>query len=213
MEIKDPLPERIGLVSDSHSELNALETAIHKLQKRGADTLVHLGDVCDSMRLDLLEDSIGLLRKHRVTAVKGNNDFVLEKLLQGKPPEQKVGTGPLVDFLCELPIVIVWDCICFAHSLPFDFLRAIYDPIDDGSTNKAEEVFCMTSYRITFCGHSHRPVLFRYSQDRVYRELIPENRPIVLDPEDRHILVTGAVTEGECTLFDVKQWSLERIRI
>ena len=89
MELKDPLPKKIGLLADSHSELAAMEAAIQELHRRGATTLVHLGDICDSLRLDLLEASIRMIRKHRIMAVKGNNDFLLENLLLGQPPENR----------------------------------------------------------------------------------------------------------------------------
>lgn len=214
MEMNIPLPKKIGLLADSHSHLDTLESAIHTLHRRGADTLVHLGDICDSLRLDLLEASIRLIKKYDVLAVKGNNDFMLETLLLGQPPEMTDdSTGPLLDFLQQLPMLITWGKICFSHSLPFDFLRAFYEPIDIGNVQRAEEVFRLTSHRILFCGHSHQPVLFHHSGQNVVRNLIPENVPVALDTNDRYIHVAGAVAEGECALFDSHEWCLERIRI
>jgi len=207
------LPKKIGLVADSHSELEMLEAAVELLSARGAGTLVHLGDICDSLRLDLLEASIRLIRKLGMHAVKGNNDFILENLLIGRPPELSEGAGPLIEFLKQLPMKIEWDGICFAHSLPFDSLRAFYEPIDVGSIDRAREVFQLTQHRVLFCGHSHQPILFRISGDKVSREQVPTEKPLILNPEERYIHVTGAVSEGECTLFDTEAWSLERIRI
>jgi len=207
------LPRKIGLIADSHSKLEKLEAAVHLLNARGATALVHLGDICDSLRLDLLESSIELIEKYGMHAVKGNNDFILENLLTGRPAELSDGTGPLVAFLQQLPMKIVWNGICFAHSLPFDFLRAFYEPIDVGSIDRAAEVFRLTRHRILFCGHSHQPILFRISAGTVSREQVPQATPLILDPEDRYIHVTGAVSEGECALFDTDTWSLERLRI
>jgi len=207
------MPKKIGLLADSHSELEALEAAVRILLGRGADRLFHLGDICDSLRLDLLEDSIRLLRKYGILAVKGNNDFLLENLLLGQPPEMAPGTDRLLAFLRGLPMKIEWGGMCFAHSLPFDFLRAFYEPIDIGSPHRAREVFSLTSFRILFCGHSHQPVLFRQSGEAVERLPIPSDRSLQLDPGKRYIVVTGAVVEGECSLFDLEQWRLERLRI
>ena len=200
-------------MADSHSDLKSLESAIQALQDRGADSLVHLGDICDSLRLDLLEASIQLIRRHGLLAVKGNNDFLLENLILGQPPEMASGSEDLLAFLRELPMTIVWEDLCFAHSLPFDFLRAFYEPIDVGSIQRAEEVFRLTPHRILFCGHSHQPVLFHCSADKVSRDPVPAGRPVELNPDDRYILVTGAAAEGECALFDAEAWSLERISI
>ena len=108
---------------------------------------------------------------------------------------------------------IVWDDICFAHSLPFDHLRAFYEPIDIGTVQRAREIFRLTPYRILFSGHSHQPLLFRCSRDKVWREPFLSEDPLFLNPSERHILVTGAVSEGECFLFDVEENRLERIRI
>ncbi len=209
-----PLPRRIGLVADSHSELDCLDAALTLLRDRGAEALVHLGDICDSLRLDLLASFVELLGRHGVVAVKGNNDFMLENLLHSRPPELvEKSHAPLLAFLRSLPMKIEWESLCFAHSLPFDALRAFYEPIDTGSVDRAQEVFSVTDHRILFCGHSHQPVLFRSSGEKVTREQIPEGTPVSLEPQDRFIAVTGAVAEGECALFDSRLWQLERIRM
>ena len=207
------LPKKIGLLSDSHGDLEALEAAVQLLLLRGAASLIHLGDICDSLRLDLLDASVRLIHRHGIRAVKGNNDFLLENLLLGRPPETADGTEPLIRFLQGLPMKIVWGEVCFAHSLPFDFLRAFYEPIDIGTNQRAEEVFGLTPYRILFCGHSHQPVVFRLSGKNVERAPFPATPTLQLDRGDRHIVVTGAVSEGECVLFDAENWRLERIRI
>jgi predicted phosphodiesterase len=213
VEYKNPLPKRIGLVADSHDQLDALATAVRILEARGAESLVHLGDICDSLRLDLLEDSVRLLRQHRMLVVKGNNDFMLENLLRCQPPESKDRFEHLAAFLEALPMRIVWDGVCFAHSLPFNHLRSFYEPIDMGTTQRAEEIFRLTPHRILFCGHSHRSVLFRLSSDKVTRESFPQGQPIVLDRAERYIIVTGSVLERECAIFDVESWAVENLRI
>lgn len=213
MDSAKKLPKKIGLLADSHGKLEALETAARLLVSKGAGCLFHLGDICDSLRVDLLEESIRLIRRHNIQAVKGNNDFLLENLLLNRPPETAPETEPLLDFLRGLPMKIVRGGICFAHSLPFDFLRAFYEPIDIGSNQRAQEVFALTPYRILFCGHSHQPVLFRDSGGVVERLSLPAARAVQLDPDKRYIVVTGAVLEGECSLFDVEQWRLQRLRL
>jgi predicted phosphodiesterase len=207
------LPAKIGLLADSHSDLKGLKTAVRLLRDRGASALVHLGDICDSLRLDLLESFVGVVRKHEIHSVKGNNDFILENLLAGRPPEMWSGCEPLLGFLQGLPMKIVWGEICFAHSLPFDYLRAFYEPIDVGTVHRARDVFQTTPYRILFCGHSHQPVLFKASGDDISREQVPADLIVPLDPRERYIHVTGAVSEGECALFDTVAWTLMRLRI
>jgi putative phosphoesterase len=55
----------IGLISDTHGLLRA--EAVHAL--RGADSIVHAGDICDPAILE------ALARIAPVTAVRGNNDW------------------------------------------------------------------------------------------------------------------------------------------
>lgn len=73
--------KRIGLIADSHGNLEATAQVICLLKRRGADLLVHLGDFCDSVRHDRAATMINLLREHGVLAVKGNNDFLVENML------------------------------------------------------------------------------------------------------------------------------------
>ncbi len=213
MEYRAPLPRRIGLLADSHDRLQELEAAVRLLEGKGAETLVHLGDICDSMRLDLLEDTVRLLQTHRILAVKGNNDFMLENLLRCRPTEATDRSDRLLTFLAELPMTIVWGELCFSHSLPFEDLRSFYEPIDTGTTAKAEEVFSLTPHRILFCGHSHRSVLFRWNEGTVTREPLSSGTRVSLLPAERYIIVTGSVLEGECAMFDVEARRMETLRI
>jgi hypothetical protein len=163
--------------------------------------------------MDLLEDSVRLLREHRILAVKGNNDFMLENLVRCQPPDSRERFERLADFLANLPMIIVWEGICFAHSLPFDHLRSFYEPIDMGSTERARDIFDLTRHRILFCGHSHKSALFRLADGQVSREQIPVGESVALNPEERYIIVTGSVLEKECALFDAASWQLESIPI
>ncbi|MEW6442341.1 MAG: metallophosphoesterase family protein [bacterium] len=204
---------RIGLVSDSHSNLAAMRVAVRTLRSRGAQTIVHLGDICDSLQGEVLEESIRFVRQHGLLAVKGNNDFLLENLLRHMLPETRGAADEQMEFLRDLPMTIVWNDLCFAHSLPFDSLRAFYEPIDVGSTHRASEIFSSTPYRALFCGHSHSPVCFRWDRGEVTRFTIPDGAPIPIGPEERYIFVIGSVAEGECALFDRDAQKLERLRI
>jgi hypothetical protein len=47
----------------------------------------------------------------------------------------------------------------------------------------------------------------------VSREHIEEHRCIPLNRSERYIHVVGAVSDGECALFDTEAWTVERIRI
>ncbi len=204
---------RIGLLSDNHGRLRVLKRAIGALRRRGAERIVHLGDFCDSIQSRDPAAMVRVLKENAILAVKGNNDYIVEKRLAAKTGREAVDPAGVRDYLHGIPVRIVDGDLCFAHSLPFDSIRSFYEPVDDGTTRKAEEVFHKTSHRILFCGHSHLPVLFRLDGDRVSREPLPEDRPLQLDPFERYIIVVGALELGCCALYDRRKGVYEPVRI
>jgi predicted phosphodiesterase len=216
----------IGLIADSHGNLDATAEAIRLLKGRDAGILVHLGDFCDSVRRDRAGAMIRLLRENGVLAVKGNNDFFVESVLtdERRPPDPE--GEPIIAFLQTVPLTRTLNGLLFAHSLPFDTLRSFYEPIDTGSTQRAERLFAETDFRLLFCGHSHLPVIFRKAGSRVTREEAPPGEKLILRtegetphmktnncPPDRFIVIVGAADDGECAFYDRESGIYERIRI
>jgi predicted phosphodiesterase len=211
--VMNPDRKRIGLLADSHGNLEATAGAIRLLKGRGASFLIHLGDFCDSVRHDRSAAMIGLLLEQDLLAVKGNNDFLVENMLADPRRKPDAEGDWVIAFLRKTPVVCIRGDIRFAHSLPFDTLRAFYEPIDTGNTRRAEELFDETDFRILFCGHSHLPVLFRRSKGHVTREVVPVEQPMTLERTERCIFVVGAAADGECALYDEEAGTYERLRI
>jgi hypothetical protein len=207
------LSNRIGLFSDNHGHLKALQQAIDVLRRRGAEQLIHLGDFCDSLHRRNLAAIVRVLKENAILSVKGNNDFIVEKRLGLTPDRGSGDREGIYGYLKDIPLKIVSGDLCFAHSLPFDSIRSFYEPVDDGSILKAAEIFRQTSHRLLFCGHSHLPVLFHFSLNQVSREPLPENQPLVLNPSERYIIVVGALELGECALFHRQEQVYESIKI
>jgi hypothetical protein len=169
---------------------------------------------------------IRLLRENSVLAVKGNNDFFVESVLTDERRSPDPEGEPAIAFLKTVPVTRTLDGLLFAHSLPFDTLRSFYEPIDTGSTQRAERLFAETDFRLLFCGHSHLPIIFRKSGSRVTREQSPPREKRVLGTtgdaphtgensgaEDRFIVVVGAADDGECALYNREAGGYERLRI
>ncbi|MCE5262948.1 MAG: metallophosphoesterase family protein [Deltaproteobacteria bacterium] len=209
----NPDRKRIGLIADSHAGVEATAEAIRLLKGRGAEIIVHLGDFCDSVRHARTAEMIALLSEQDLLAVKGNNDFLVENMLadERRPPD--AAEAGLLSFLRETPVVRARGDLRFAHSLPFDTLRAFYEPIDTGNTRRAEELFDETDFSVLFCGHSHLPILFRKIGGHVTRETVPPERPLTVERTGRYIFVVGAAADGECALYDEGSRTYERLRI
>jgi putative phosphoesterase len=207
-------PRRLGLLSDSHGNLHATEKAIDILMIHGCEYVIHLGDFCDTNRRDRMEEVFRLFQERGVIAVKGNNDYLIELALSNSAGEGYSDQGWMYEFLKEIPMKVVMDDICFAHSFPFDYLRAFYDPIDVGSTKRASLLFGQMPYRLLFCGHSHAPVYFHLSYpEGVLRKVAPLKKKLLLESTSRYIFVVGSADEGECAVFDVEASTYERINI
>lgn len=207
-------PRRLGLISDSHGNFPATEKAVNILIDRGCEQLIHLGDFCDTNCRDRLEDIVRLFQQRGVIAVKGNNDYLIELALANGSVAGCSDQGRLYEFIKGIPMKVVMDDICFAHSFPFDTLRSFYEPIDVGSTERAFFLFRQMPHRILFCGHSHTPVYFRLSDSEgVLREVAPPGGKLLLDPATRYIVIVGSSAEGECAIFDAGASIYERINI
>jgi len=209
-----PRPGRIGLIADSHGNHAAVQACIRLLQEnRGTRDLIHLGDLFDSLQRSHLNEMIQMLILLNIPMVKGNNDFHIQNMMASGasmhiPDNDKPG---ILSFLERLPMKIVHQDICFTHSLPFDSIRSLYEPVDNGTTIRAKQIFDQTPYHLICCGHSHSPVLFRFRAGVVTREPIFPEEAVFLDPCERYIIVVGASDNGECGVLDCSQKTYERI--
>jgi len=208
---------RVGLIADSHSNHLAMQACITRLRSDNgtASCLVHLGDLFDSMRHTHLYDLVKTIKRFDIAAVKGNNDFHIQNMLTNGsamniPDADK---QKILSFLEHLPMKIVDNDVCFTHSLPFDSIRSLYEPVDNGATGRARQIFDQTPYHLICCGHSHTPVLFRWRSGTITRELINPGETVLLNPCERYIIVVGASDNGECGVLDFSQKTYERISI
>jgi putative phosphoesterase len=205
---------RVGLISDSHGNLEATEKAINVLMNQGCDQMIHLGDFCDTNRREHIQDICRLLMQKKVFAVKGNNDYLIELFLSNLTGKEYNDTKWLYEFLKEIPLTRVANDICFAHSFPFNYLRAFYETIDVGSSERALLLFGQMTHRILFCGHSHTPAFFHLSASkRVERKVAPLGKRLSLDLACRYIFIVGSADDGECAIFDAEASTYERINI
>ena len=203
----------IGLIADSHGNLEATAEAIRVLKGRGAQMLIHLGDFCDSIRRDPAAAMIRLFQENGVLAVKGNNDFSVERMLTDERRRPEPAGEQTIAYLRTVPFTLALNGLLFAHSLPYDSLRSFYEPIDTGDTQRAARLFNELDFQLLFCGHSHLPILFRMARGKVTREQLPPGEKRLHDADDRFIMIVGAADEGECALYDTEARAYERIRI
>ena len=186
----------IGIMTDSHGQITYLSKAIHYLKEKNCETIIHLGDICDSVHIQPADECISLIQDFDVIAVKGNNDHALTL---NKNPVIHQAT---IDYIQSLPLVIQCQQLVFVHSLPLvqalglscmiqglnsHFLKLCFDYLDENA--------------ILFRGHSHQPeIVVQSNQDYQRFEM---NFPVEKDLTDLCpcIITCGTVMNGQCLIY------------
>lgn len=198
-----------GLISDSHGNLAALLDAILMLEQMGMRTLVHLGDICDSLAPHTLEDAVKILRDHGVRTVRGNNEHAV--LSDHQARDRGVLSSDVVAFLTGLPYTLTMGDLCFAHSAPFEWPAATRRPFAEYLPRFLERG--PLPFRILFSGHSHSPSILEIDGHRLKK--IPSREGITQSlSRDRHYVITvGAVQEGSCAVFLPEEYAIQFLQL
>ena len=204
---------RIAIISDIHSNLEALTSALEAIDAKRVDDIVCLGDTVgyganpnECLSLAHSRCSILLQGNHDAAAVDLSvaNQFTLNAQLSA------IWTfGILSDenkeLLRGLPQLKPQGDILFSHASPFEPEEWHY-VISEFDTHEAFDAF---AERICFIGHSHIPVIF---SDR--------GKALSVEQSGRFIVNVGSIgqpRDGNPDLsfgiFDTDSWSYENIRI
>ncbi len=187
---------RYAILSDVHSNLEALEVVLKDILARRPEAILCLGDF-----VGYGPDPNGVveeLRPHVAGAVAGNHDLAALS-------ELDIGTfNPLAaaailwtrDHLSEqvraylqsLPRQMTPDGFLAVHGSVRDPVEEyIFDP------ETAEASFQASPFRLCVVGHTHVPAVFVLDGGRVTAAPFPPDRPLQLDEGRRYILNGGSV--------------------
>ena len=214
---------RIGIVSDIHANLEALEACLRALEKKGIDTLVCLGDVvgyggqpdecCDRIR-SLAEFTV--LGNHDA-AVAGRMDYsfyraaarhALDRHAQMLSDQNRA-------WLADLPYIHRSGDLAFCHGSPlaledFDYIFVI-EQMRDVVAAHAEQA------PVTFIGHSHLCKSFAYTESSAEEVL---HTRFATDPVRKFIITAGSVGQPRdydpracCGIFDTQTRQFEYLRV
>ncbi|HNY90464.1 MAG TPA: metallophosphoesterase family protein [bacterium] len=187
---------RVGIFSDVHGNLEALEQVLRTLKAEHCDEIVFLGDAVgygpqpDECVAAIAEvASLAILGNHD-DAVLGRtnpfffNDLALRAVLwTGRVITQETRAG-----LGRYELVGRRDGIFFVHATPvnppaWEYLHDITD---------TERNFAAFTERICFIGHSHTPGGFASGAEGGFYPL-PGHGRITLNPRNRYIINVGSV--------------------
>ena len=218
---------RIGLFSDVHSNLAALEAVLRAYEDLDIDRYVCLGDVvgygpepnacCDVVR-PLVEYSI--LGNHDA-AVAGRMDygFYYDAARNALDYHRSLVSEENLRWLSGLPWTVDWNDVCFSHGSPinaenFDY---VFNTMQAASLLRDWG----TLQHVTFIGHSHLTKSFALhppgAMNRIEEKLPPKIR---FEEGSKYIVTVGSVGQPRdndaraCfTVYDTDARELEFFRI
>lgn len=196
---------RIGVISDVHGNLPALQAILAELHRLGCQEIIHTGDVVDIGPSSL--ECFKLLMQHNVLCLMGNHDRdFLRGQTAAKPMSHVSEVHKVFTFntlkgneeaFAHFPYYAVRTCggktIIFEHYCrPQDYLSRHYpfDALDPNPTaEKFDKMYAHYQCDAVFFGHKHEPCDLQ--GDRLYVDIgsvgcheNPLARAIVIDYDD-----------------------------
>ncbi len=185
---------KLGLISDIHGRLDALEIAWNLLSKQ-ADQILCLGDIVDGG--DDAEKCITFIREKQLKTVHGNHDTSWVSLQRLTPAMVQN-----LRWMDALPVHLELNGLHIIHDDPTlinlepHLAYAYSDPGYLRTAQQLAQVFAQASVfapptqgKIVAVGHTHRPAVF-HSHGEL--ELVP-SEPLHLDPDKNWIINPGTV--------------------
>jgi predicted phosphodiesterase len=218
------LPERIGVISDLHSNFEALKVVVNWLDKYQIDHVVCLGDI---IGYNANPQEVTYLTWKRCTfALKGNHErYVLGEQAKGVKEEKlevidwtRNQLSPqYIEWLRTLPDYNVYeDTFLLAHGSPRDPDEYIFrNDVVKGSLRHMEEYY--PGIRVCFFGHSHLPMLIARGK---IEARFPETRTIALERDTTYLINPGSVgqprdgvAKTSFGVMDLKNWRFTWVRL
>jgi len=203
---------RIAILSDIHSNLQALQQALSISKSRNVDQIFCLGDIVGYGANP--NECVDLVRTHCATVVRGNHDLATVDLSHSwfHPDEARVVnawtlkqlTGENRRYLAWLPFKRTEEKYTLVHASPESPLD--WERID--SSESAARQFAHFPAGVCFVGHSHIP--FVLGEDLFSSRVKPTMKFLV------NVGSVGQPRDGNPQLsfgiFDTEAWSYENIR-
>jgi predicted phosphodiesterase len=187
---------RYGILSDVHSNFEALQAVLAEVDAIGVDAVLCLGDIVGYGPSP--NECCDLLRARDVIAIAGNHD---EAAVDGAGAErfnslaraaiqwtQEHLTPENRAYLAALPRERFLDGFGMVHGAPVHHFDYIMDVLD------AKRALELTDQRLTFVGHSHvAEVYYQDAGGRTFQQRLAHGGRIDVVPEFRYIINVGSV--------------------
>lgn len=162
---------KIGLMTDAHSDLPALEAMLEEFDRRGCDEIIHTGDAIAMGAFPC--ECLDLLNARHVTQIKGNHELLylvgIDNLQKPMPEEEAahhkaihkmMGNG-YYEQIASLPFRIDRDL--FGHKVTFCHYAMhdgkFYRPVVGPTVAQLDEMFDYIDSDVVIFGHEHHPLV------------------------------------------------------
>jgi len=188
---------RLAVISDVHSNLEALSAVLASIHQRKVDAVISLGD---NIGYGADPEAVTmLLRRNRIVSVMGNHELALlnDDYLAGFNPMAKaalVKNRALLshdsrEHLAGLKSAIGRFNGCFVHGLPPDSITTYLSHATD---ILLERRMAGLARKISFVGHTHLLGMVELGSQGIVRKKLKEKKA-PLDPKSRYIINAGSV--------------------
>jgi diadenosine tetraphosphatase ApaH/serine/threonine PP2A family protein phosphatase len=205
---------RVAIISDIHSNLEALQKALEIIDEKKVEEIVCLGDLVGYGANP--NECVELTRKRASRILLGNHDQAAFDLSQTEHFNRHARTAAYwtnqtltqenLEFLKSLPFQHVIDDLTFVHASPRDPEQWEYV----FSAHEAKTNFESFQTRICFVGHTHIPGVFPEDLKMQKSKVVRENRYII------NVGSVGQPRDGNWKLsfgiFDTSAWTYDLIR-
>jgi diadenosine tetraphosphatase ApaH/serine/threonine PP2A family protein phosphatase len=205
---------RVAIISDIHSNLEALQKALEIIDERKAEEIICLGDLVGYGANP--NECVELTRKRASRILLGNHDQAAFDLSQTEHFNRHARTAAYwtnqtlteenLEFLKSLPFQHAIDDLTFVHASPRDPDQWEYV----FSAHEAKTNFESFQTRICFVGHTHIPGIFPEDLKTQKSGVTRENRYII------NVGSVGQPRDGNWKLsfgiFDTSAWTYGLIR-
>jgi putative phosphoesterase len=218
---------RTLIVSDLHSNDEALRAVLNRVRRKKFDRVFCLGDfVGYGAQPNQVLDRMRALRAQKFF-VRGNHDRVAAGFDDGSAFNHAAKaavlwtrdhlSGTNRNFLRNLPLgpTRIDDDVIICHGSPVDEDQYLFTESD------AFLILQSVDARVTFFGHTHLPAIFSLSAERRLQAKIYRQSTVVkLDPSKRYLINPGSVgqprdrnPDAACAIFDSERFTLQFIRV
>ena len=189
---------RIGIISDIHANLEALEACLEALEKAGAQKYIQCGDII-GYGPDGEACTQRVMQLSLLASVMGNHDAILAfpSLENWFNSEAKTALTKNLselsnlseDYLRALPASVQQKSFAVVHGTPFDPIKEYFHCLEQFNT-----YYRLWEGQVLFVGHTHLQFYIKSSPSTCHMYLNQkENHLITLDKGCRYVINPGAV--------------------